>query len=133
MFPVKHTVIYTFFGSNVSPKHLFLQCFQCSGIQKPCKILLCTMFFSFWSSLHLYFKQPRSHPQPGQGHDFPPRDPSNECFFHFSPPWRLPKLGHFRFSPRGGFPSDGICTFPPWGLLKLRIFTKLGNFHFSPP
>ena len=47
MFPVKHTVIYTFFGSNVSPKHLFLQCFQCSGIQKPCKILLCTMFFSF--------------------------------------------------------------------------------------
>ena len=26
---------------------LFLQCFQCSGIQKPCKILLCTMFFFF--------------------------------------------------------------------------------------
>ena len=47
MFPVKHTVIDTFFGYNVSPKHLFLQCFQCSGIQKPCKILLCTMFFSF--------------------------------------------------------------------------------------
>ena len=80
MFPVKQTVIYTFFchkgnksfqniafdsvfvcfcnvssqayGNlhvfcyNVSPKHLFLQCFQCSGIQKPCKILLCTMFFS---------------------------------------------------------------------------------------
>ena len=47
MFPVKHTVIYTFFCYNVSPKHLFLQCFQCSGIQKPCKILLCTMFFAF--------------------------------------------------------------------------------------
>ena len=47
MFPVKHTVIYTFFCYNVSPKHLFSQCFQCSGIQKPCKILLCTMFFAF--------------------------------------------------------------------------------------
>ena len=35
------------FCYSVSPKHLFLQCFQCSGIQKPCKILLCTMFFSF--------------------------------------------------------------------------------------
>ena len=35
------------FCYNVSPKHLFLQCFQCSGIQKPCKILLCTMFFIF--------------------------------------------------------------------------------------
>ena len=47
IFPVKHTVIYTFFCYNVSPKHLFLQCFQCSGIQKPCKILLCIIFFAF--------------------------------------------------------------------------------------
>ena len=82
MFPVKQTVIYTFFATkavnpsktllltvfcnvssqaygnlhvfcyNVSPKHLFLQCFQCSGIQKPCKILLCTMFFHFWPFFH---------------------------------------------------------------------------------
>ena len=40
------------FCYNVSPKHLFLQCFQCSGIQKPCKILLCTMFFSFLDVFH---------------------------------------------------------------------------------
>ena len=81
MFPVKQTVIYTFFchkGSKsfqniafdsvfvmfssqtygkftrffaiktVSPKHLFLQCFQCSGIQKPCKNLaMYNVFFHF--------------------------------------------------------------------------------------
>ena len=53
MLPVKHTVIYHVFCYNVSPKHLFLQCFQCSGIQKPCKILLCTMFFfHFWPFFH---------------------------------------------------------------------------------
>ena len=82
MFPGKQTVIYTFFAIkavnpsktllvtcfcnvssqaygnlyvfcySVSPKHLFLQCFQCSGIQKPCKILLCTMFFHFRPFFH---------------------------------------------------------------------------------
>ena len=64
MFPVKHTVIYTFFCYNVSPKHLFLQCFQCSGIQKPCKILLCTMFFSFLAVFPLpesYQNDPKFH------------------------------------------------------------------------
>ena len=47
MFPVKHTVIYTFFAITSVQNTCFLQCFQCSGIQKHCKILLCTMFFSF--------------------------------------------------------------------------------------
>ena len=95
MFPVKQTVIYTFFAIkavnpsktllfdsvfgnvssqaygnlhvfcyNVSPKHLFLQCFQCSGIQKPCKILLCTMFFSFLAVFPLpesYQNDPKFH------------------------------------------------------------------------
>ena len=64
MFPVKHTVIYTFFCYNVSPKHLFLQCFQCSGIQKPCKILLCTMFFLFLAVFPLpesYQNDPKFH------------------------------------------------------------------------
>ena len=89
MFPVKQTVIYTFFAIkavilpkhcfwqcfcnvssqtygnlhvfcyNVSPKHLFLQCFQCSGIQKPCKILLCTMFFPFLAVFPLPGKLPK--------------------------------------------------------------------------
>ena len=59
MFPVNHTVIYTFFCYNVSPKHLFLQCFQCSGIQKPCKILLCTMFFSFLAVFSIAGKLPK--------------------------------------------------------------------------
>ena len=31
--------------------------------------------------------------------------------------------GFVNIPPRGGFPSDGIFTFPPWGLPKLRIFT----------
>ena len=94
MFPVKQTVIYTCFAIkavnpsktllvtcfcnvssqaygnlhvfcyNVSPKHLFLQCFQCSGIQKPCKILLCTMFFSFLAVFPLpesYQNDPKFH------------------------------------------------------------------------
>ena len=94
MFPVKQTVIYTFFAIkavnpsktllvtcfcnvssqaygnlhvfcySVSPKHLFLQCFQCSGIQKPCKILLCTMFFSFLAVFPLpesYQNDPKFH------------------------------------------------------------------------
>ena len=94
MFPVKQTVIYTFFAIkavnpsktllltvfcnvssqaygnlhvfcyNVSPKHLFLQCFQCSGIQKPCKMLLCTMFFSFLAVFPLpesYQNDPKFH------------------------------------------------------------------------
>ena len=53
MFPVKHTVIYTFFAITSVQKHLFLQCFQCPGIQKPCKFLLCTMFFfHFWPFFH---------------------------------------------------------------------------------
>ena len=94
MFPVKQTVIYTFFAIkavipskhgfwqcfcnassqaygnlhvfcyNVSPKHLFLQCFQCSGIQKPCKILLCTIFgrFSFAGKLPKWPKIPFQYP-----------------------------------------------------------------------
>ena len=52
------------FCSNVSPKHLVLQCFQCSGIQKPCKILLCTMFFSFLAVFPLpesYQNDPKFH------------------------------------------------------------------------
>ena len=74
--------------------------------------------------------------------------------FHFSPPWRLPKLGNFRFSPPWGLPKRRNFHFSPVKLPKLRIFTfppvgapqarefslfppwglpKLGNFHFSPP
>ena len=54
------------FCYNVSPKHLFLQCFQCSGIQKPWggKILLCTMFFSFLAVFPLpesYQNDPKFH------------------------------------------------------------------------
>ena len=43
---------------------MFLQCFQCSGIQKPCKILLCTMFFSFLAVFPLpesYQNDPKFH------------------------------------------------------------------------
>ena len=65
MFPVKpHTVNLHVFCYNVSPKHLFLQCFQCSGIQKPCKILLYTMFFSCLAVFPLpesYQNDPKFH------------------------------------------------------------------------
>ena len=35
------------FRLKVGPKHWFLQCFQCSGIQKPFKISLFIVFFHF--------------------------------------------------------------------------------------
>ena len=35
------------FRLKVGPKHWFWQCFQCSGIQKPFKISLFTVFFHF--------------------------------------------------------------------------------------
>ena len=41
------------------PKHLFLQCFQCSGIQKHCKILLCTMFFFIFGRFSIAGKLPK--------------------------------------------------------------------------
>ena len=47
IFSVKNAVIYTFVRLKVGPKHLFLQCFQCSGIQKPFNISLFTVFFHF--------------------------------------------------------------------------------------
>ena len=46
-FSVKNAVIYTFFGLNSVQNTGFLQCFQCSGIQKPFKISLFTVFFHF--------------------------------------------------------------------------------------
>ena len=110
MFPVKQTVIYTFFAIKAV---------------NPSKTLLLTVFLN------------------------------SRGFFHFSPPWRLPKLGNFRFSPAWGLPKRGNFHFspvgasqaknfhfpPPWGLPKLGNFhfsppwglPKLGNFHFSPP
>ena len=41
-----------------------MQCFQCSSIQKPCKILLCTIFFSFLAVFPLpesYQNDPKFH------------------------------------------------------------------------
>ena len=40
------------FRLKVGPKHWFLQCFQCSGIQKPFKISLFTVFFHFCPFFH---------------------------------------------------------------------------------
>ena len=54
IFSVKNAVIYTFFGLKSVQKHWFLQwLFQCSGIQKPFKISLFTVFVSFLSVLPL--------------------------------------------------------------------------------
>ena len=44
--------------------------------------------------------------------------------FHFSPPWRLPKLGNFRFSPPWGLPKRGNFRFPPRG--KFSLFPRGG-------
>ena len=83
-----------------------------------------------WSSLHLYFKQLRSHPQPGPSRATIPPPPGSFQWVLLSlfPPWRLPKLGNFRFPPPWGLPKLGNFHFsPPWQL------PKLWNFHFSLP
>ena len=49
-FSVKNTVIV--FRHKVGPKHWFLRCFQCSGIQKPFKISLVTVFFHLCPFFH---------------------------------------------------------------------------------
>ena len=65
MVPVKHTVIYTFFAITSVQNTCFCSVFKCSGIQKPCKILLCTMCFSiFGRFFHLpesYQNDPKFH------------------------------------------------------------------------
>ena len=54
VFRQKHRNLHVF-RHKVGPKHWFLQCFQCSGIQKPFKISLFTIYsvFSFLSVLPL--------------------------------------------------------------------------------
>ena len=46
VFRQKHRKLHVF-RHKVGPKHWFLQCFQCSGIQKLFKISLFTVFFHF--------------------------------------------------------------------------------------
>ena len=53
---------------------------------------------------------------------FPPVEASQTRIFTF-PPWRLPKLGNFRFSPPWGLPKRRNFHFSPVKLPKLRIFT----------
>ena len=64
MFPVKHTVIYTFFAITSVQNTCFCSVFNALAIQKPCKILLCTMFFSFLAVFPLpesYQNDPKFH------------------------------------------------------------------------
>ena len=59
MLPVKHTAIYTFFAITSVQNTCF-----CSVFEKPCKILLCTMFFSFLAVFPLpesYQNDPKFH------------------------------------------------------------------------
>ena len=50
-FRQKHRNLHVF-RLKVGPKQWFLQCFQCSGIQKPFKISLFTMFFHLRPFFH---------------------------------------------------------------------------------
>ena len=61
----------------------------------------------------------------------------NRYCLHFSPPLGLSTLGNFKFSPRGGFPSQGISnTFQfPYYLpkpLKIPLFTVFFQFFHVP-
>ena len=51
VFRQKHCNLHVF-RHKVGPKHWFLQCFQCSGIQKPFKLSLFTVFFHVWPFFH---------------------------------------------------------------------------------
>ena len=58
MFPVKHTVIYTFFCYNVSPKHLFFAVFSMLWHPKTLQNLaMYNVFFHFWP----FFPLPESY------------------------------------------------------------------------
>ena len=64
MFPVKHTVIYTFFAITSVQNTCFCSVFNALASKKPCKILLCTMFFSFLAVFPLpesYQNDPKFH------------------------------------------------------------------------
>ena len=62
------------------------------------------------------------------GPRFPPPGSFQWVLLSLFPPWRLPKLGNFRFSPPWGLPKLWNFHFsPPWQL------PKLWNFHFSLP
>ena len=64
MFPVKHTVIYTFFAITSVQNTCFCSVFNALASKKPCKILLCTMFFSFFGRFPLpesYQNDPKFH------------------------------------------------------------------------
>ena len=63
MFPVKHTVIYTFFAITSVQNTCFCSVFNALA-SKTCKILLCTMFFSFLAVFPLpesYQNDPKFH------------------------------------------------------------------------
>ena len=53
VFRQKHRNLHVF-RHKVGPKQWFLQCFQCSGIQKPFKISLFTVFFHFCPFFHCW-------------------------------------------------------------------------------
>ena len=64
MFPVKQTVIYTFFAITSVQNTCFCSVFNALASKKPCKILLCTMFFSFLAVFPLpesYQNDPKFH------------------------------------------------------------------------
>ena len=70
-----------------------MQCFQCSGIQKPCKILLCTMFFSFLA----VFPLPESY--------------QNDPKFHFKTPKNPRKMS--KTPPYSGLGAKPFLAPPP--------------------
>ena len=59
-----------------------------------------------------------------RGAKFPPLGSFQWVLLSLSPPWRLPKLGNFRFSPPWGLPKLGNFRFsPPWGASQAREFS----------
>ena len=59
MFPVKHTGIYTFFAITSVQNTCFCSVFNALASQKPCKILLCTMFFFIFGRFSIAGKLPK--------------------------------------------------------------------------
>ena len=82
-----------------------------------------------WSSLHLYFKQLRSHPQPGPSRATisPPPGSFQWVLLSLFPPWRLPKLGNFRFPPLGASQAREFSLFPA------VTASQAMEFSFFPP
>ena len=113
--------VFNALASKNLPEHRYLYGFftfrRLLHCRKPTKMTQNSMLISILLSSDTQKSSKNLAPSAAraiQGHDFfTPSDPSNGCFFHFSRPWGLSKLGNFK-QPRRRRPEKlSKQNFPP--------------------